>query len=90
MLTYVLKYEVNYKSRIRSIENLPSRAHGKGAVRGALGFSFLHSHLIGFNSHRSAEYFPYSIIPPNTRILVPSVAKPKAAHPVGRSPLING
>ena len=71
-------------------ENLPSRAQGNGAVRGGLGFNFFHSHLSGFNSQRSAEYFPYSTIPPNTRILVPSVAKPKAAQPVGISPLTNG
>ena len=69
---------------------LPSRALGKGAVRGGRGLSFFHSHFAGLSSQRSAEYLPYSTIPPKTRILAPSVAKPKAAQPVGTSPLTNG
>jgi hypothetical protein len=69
---------------------LPSRAHGNVDVRGGLGLIFFHCHRRGFNSQRSAEYFPYSTIPPKTSIFEPSVAKPKAAQPVGISPFTNG
>jgi len=51
---------------------------------------FFHCHVNGLSSQRSAEYFPYSTIPPKTTILEPSVAKPNAAQPVGISPLTNG
>ena len=41
-------------------------------------------------SHDTDLYFPYSTIPPKTRILVPSTTKPYAAHPGGTSPLTGG
>jgi hypothetical protein len=36
------------------------------------------------------EYLPYSTIPPNIKIRVPSQTKPYAAHPGGVSPLTAG
>jgi hypothetical protein len=69
---------------------LPRRAHGNGDVRGGFALIFFHCHVNGLSSQRSAEYFPYSTIPPKTTILEPSVAKPNAAQPVGISPLTNG
>ena len=68
-------------------DNVPNRAHGNGAVRGGRGLTFLHCHDAGLSSQRSAEYLPYSTIPPNITIFEPSVANPNAAQPVGISPL---
>merc|ERR1719435_170424 len=68
----------------------PRRGQGWGPFLGGFGFSFFHSHLEACSSYRSLLYLPYSTIPPNTRILVPSTTKPKAAHPGGISPLTGG
>lgn len=42
------------------------------------------------NSYNSLLYRPYSTIPPNTNILVPSQTNPCAAQPGGMSPLTAG
>lgn len=42
------------------------------------------------NSYNSLLYLPYSTIPPNTNILVPSQTNPWAAQPGGISPLTAG
>merc|ERR1719392_503435 len=68
----------------------PNLGQGGGPLRGALGFNFFHSHLEACNSNKSLLYFPYSTIPPKTRMRVPSTTNPKAAQPGGMSPLTGG
>ena len=46
--------------------------------------------ILTCNSKSSLEYFPYSTMPPKTRMRVPSTTKPYAAHPGGISPLTGG
>ena len=69
---------------------MPNLGQGGGPDLGGLGFNRRHSHLLACSSYKSLEYFPYSIIPPNTNILVPSHTNPYAAHPGGMSPLTAG
>ena len=50
----------------------------------------VYSYLEACSSQRSLLYLPYSTMPPNTRMRVPSTTKPKAAQPGGMSPLTGG